>query len=140
VALLVGVNQYDKRGFAARPLQFAERDVEELAGVLELHGFQVRQLTGSAKGADRATRANVLAALDALLKDVDSRDTVLVAFAGHGEQIPLKDAQGRPLKDDLGRTREDAYFCPVDAVQGDAGTLISLTGLMQKLDRRGGIS
>jgi hypothetical protein len=37
VALLVGVNHYDKRGF--RDLEFAERDVEELAQVLKAAGY-----------------------------------------------------------------------------------------------------
>jgi hypothetical protein len=31
VALLIGVNRYDKRGFAERPLNYAERDVRPCA-------------------------------------------------------------------------------------------------------------
>ena len=50
VALLVGINTYDKRGFAEQPLQFAERDVTDLKKELEKAGFQVTLLTGSAKG------------------------------------------------------------------------------------------
>src|SRR5437867_90295 len=67
VALLVGVNQYDKRGFAERPLNYAERDVEHLKTELEKAGFKVTLLTGSAKGNLRATRANIDKALDATL-------------------------------------------------------------------------
>ena len=52
VSLLVGVNKYDKRLF--NDLSFAERDVEEMAAVLEKGGYEVHLLTGSATGAKRA--------------------------------------------------------------------------------------
>src|SRR5262245_19669193 len=66
IALLVGVNVYDKRGL--QDLKYAERDVDELAKVLKDGGFAVRLLKGSSTGDDRATLENVRKALDALLK------------------------------------------------------------------------
>jgi len=51
VSLLVGVNKYDKRLF--NDLSYAERDVEEMATVLEKAGYEVQLLTGSASGARR---------------------------------------------------------------------------------------
>src|SRR5437899_2435595 len=65
VALLVGVNKYDKRGFAEFPLQYAERDADEMAVELKKAGFEVRLLKGSSRGDDRAIRANLDKALDA---------------------------------------------------------------------------
>jgi formylglycine-generating enzyme required for sulfatase activity len=125
VALLVGVNQYDKRGFAERPLNYAERDVEHLKTELEKAGFKVTLLTGSAKGSLRATRANIDKALEATLKGLNARDLVLIGLAGHGQQVNV---QGK----------EDAFFCPVDAEKNTPETMVSLTGLMEKLDRKGG--
>ena len=46
VALLVGINNYNRRKLEDRPLRFAERDVQELAGVLQEQKFAVRTLTG----------------------------------------------------------------------------------------------
>src|SRR4051812_5089732 len=66
VALLVGVNHYSKRGLAKKPLDWAERDVGELAKLLRKGGFQVRLLTGSAPGKAKATKANIDTALDKL--------------------------------------------------------------------------
>ncbi len=45
VALLVGVNQYQRRNFS--DLRFAERDMEELAVELEKLGFHTNLLKGS---------------------------------------------------------------------------------------------
>jgi uncharacterized caspase-like protein len=120
VALLVGVNRYDKRGFAERPLQYAERDVEDLKKELVKAGFQVTLLTGT-----RATKANIDKALEATLKGLNATDIVLVGLAGHGQQLSFKD-------------KEDAFFCPCDAEKNAPETLVSLTGLMEKLDRKGG--
>ncbi|MDA1015005.1 MAG: caspase family protein, partial [Planctomycetota bacterium] len=95
VALLIGVNQYEKRGFAEKPLSYAERDVDELAQEFTKHKFEVRLLKGSLAGADRATKANIQAAVDALLTGRKADDLVLVGLAGHGQQMPLRDADGR---------------------------------------------
>ena len=53
VALLIGVNKYEKRGF--RDLEYAERDVEELGQVLAQGGYEIHLLTGGAAGEKRAT-------------------------------------------------------------------------------------
>ena len=87
IALLIGVNEYDKRGF--RDLMYAERDVEELAKLLKPAGYEIHLLTGSSRGLKRATLANVKKAIEAVLKDRNKRDLVLVAFAGHGLQFEI---------------------------------------------------
>ena len=142
VALLVGVNKYDKRGFADKPLEFAERDVTDLATELRAQGFTVRLLLGSFPDGDpsRATKKNIDRALQELLAGRNARDLVLVGFAGHGQQMPLRDAQGQEQKGPDGKDLEDAFFCPVDGVRSDATTLVSLIGLMETLDRKGGVN
>jgi formylglycine-generating enzyme len=123
VALLVGVNRYKARHFEEKPLSFAERDVRELAALLQEQGFEVRTLTG-----DVATKQRIDESVNALLKGRAATDLVLLAFSGHGLQMPLPEGG------------EDACFCPVDAVIGDVTTMVRLTELFQKLDRRGGIN
>jgi Caspase domain len=127
VALLVGINNYSKRGLAAKPLTWAERDVTELSKVLSKGGFSVRLLTGSAAGDDKATKANIEAALDELLKGRGASDVVLVGLAGHGQQLKIKG-------------KEDAFFCAHDSELSDAKTMVSLSALVRNLDRKGGVN
>ncbi len=141
VALLVGVNKYSKRGFVDRPLKYAERDVDALAVELRKQGFStVRVLKGSLDGGDRASKPNIDAAIQQLLKDVDAVDLVLLGFSGHGTQQPLLDKQGKPIRNDEGELQQDAFYCPVDAVRGEPESMVSLTELMKTLRRKGGIN
>jgi formylglycine-generating enzyme required for sulfatase activity len=131
VALLVGVNVYQNRKLD--DLKYAEADVTELAEVLRGAGFEVRVLLGSAAGADAATKANVEAAVAAVLKGVTKKDTVLLGFAGHGQQLFVDaDEGGARVK------KEVPFFCPKDAVPADPGTLVSLSAVLKDLDDRGG--
>jgi len=84
VALLVGINNYNRRKLEDRPLRFAERDVQELAVVLQEQKFTVRTLTSP-----DATKVNIEEALTGLLKG-PKKEIVVVAFTGHGMQLPLK--------------------------------------------------
>jgi formylglycine-generating enzyme required for sulfatase activity len=132
VALLVGINNYNRRKLEDRPLRFAERDVQELASVLREQSFAVRVLTGP-----EATKEHIDGALTELLKG-PKKQVVLVAFAGHGTQMPLKDDEGKAVVDPQGRELSDAFFCPFDAVVGNGATMISLTRLVERLDNEGG--
>jgi formylglycine-generating enzyme required for sulfatase activity len=135
VALLVGVNRYRARAFADRPLDYAEKNVNDLAEVLRAQGFEVHVLTGAV-----ATRQAIDDALDVLLRGRAADDLVLIAFAGHGVQMPLVDDQRRLILDDRGREQSDAYYCPVDAQYGRADSMISLTRLFERLKFEGGIN
>jgi hypothetical protein len=128
VALLVGVNQYDNRKF--EDLKYAERDVAELAKELRAAGYEVRLLTGNGAGADRATKANIDKALAEVLKKVTKKDTLLVALAGHGQQVEVKEAGGRE--------KVEAFFCPRDAVLGQPQTMVNMSVVLKHLDERGG--
>src|SRR5262249_37860311 len=106
-------------------LHYAERDVTDLARVLADGGFAVRTLLGSGKGTDEATRANIDAALEAVLRGVGKKDTVLLAFSGHGQQLFVKD-------------KAVPFFSPKHAVPSDPGTLLSLNDVIRALDEKGG--
>lgn len=125
-AVLVGVNEYTKPRFEA--LKYAEKDMTDLKGVLEKAGFQVTLMLGSGRGDAEATRENIQKVLldkDGVLKAVSQDDTVLVAFSGHGEQIPVEKV-------------EVPFFCPKHAVSGDPDTQVSINDVLDTLDKRGG--
>ena len=117
VALLVGVNTYDKPGFA--PLKFAESDVDALAAELKKHGFAVTVLKGSGKDKLRATRENIDRTIKHLVEPLSQNDLMLVALSGHGQELPSV----RKVND------KDAFFCPVDAIREDPKKLFSLSYL-----------
>jgi hypothetical protein len=128
LALLIGVNHYDNRNLA--DLSYAERDVEELSNTLK-SDYQVQLLLGSAaEPAERATRANIEQALERLLgSGLTKNDAVLIAISGHGQQLTV-----RPD----GQKRDEPFFCPRDAVPGDAATMLNLSQLIERLGERGG--
>ena len=80
--------------------------------------------TGTADEKRRPTMANIQRELKGLLKGRTKRDTVLVAFSGHGLQLTVKD-------------REDSFFCPQDANPTDPETLLPLNWLYDELDNSG---
>ena len=58
VALLIGVEQYQKKGFSN--LNYSEDDVTALAKVLKAQGFQTTVMLGSADGKLKATKTNIV--------------------------------------------------------------------------------
>jgi len=129
VALLVGVNKYERRNFD--DLSYAERDVDEVGAELTKLGFTVVVLKGSADGDLKATRDHIDTQLLRLLEGIGKNDLVFVMFSGHGQQFPVK----RPD----GSEKEDAFFCPVDAIKDDAKRLFSVSYLIDEvLANRGG--
>lgn len=115
VALLVGINAY-KKPFL-RDLQFAERDVEETAKELRKLGFDVTVLTG-----EQATRQKIDDAVKAMVRPLSKTDVALVMLCGHGIQRVVRTADGQ--------YKDDAFFCPYDAVKTDNSTLLSLSYLI----------
>ncbi len=124
-----------------RNLEFAEADVEELAGVLRKQGFQeVLVLTGQTAHDHpglKPTAENVLSRLRDFLSKakLGKDDLVLVGLAGHGIQ---------PLGSD------ESYFCPFDAnptmvtvkagqppVPAEPDTLVPITRVLKILDDSG---
>ena len=127
VAFLVGVNTYLKPGFDN--LKYAEADVDAVAVQLRRLGFQAVVLKGSATGPLKATRANMLAQLAKLVAPLGKDDLMLVMLSGHGSQMPVKQADGK--------TKDDAFFCPYDAVANQPETLFSISYLIDDVLAKG---
>lgn len=112
-ALLVGVSSYPSLA-EDHQLHGPKNDVTLLRSVLERRGFAasaVRVLADQVQGAHgEPTRAAILAELDALAARVRDGDYVLLYFAGHGTQQPVRDrSPGNPEPDGL-----DEVFLPRD--------------------------
>lgn len=85
-ALLIGIGTYPKASYLDVP-QTAE-DVDALAAVLEDErycGYPPAQ-TRPRLQREQATRAQILTALDELAARTEAADTVLLFYAGHGQQ------------------------------------------------------
>jgi tetratricopeptide (TPR) repeat protein len=129
VAFLVGVNKYERRNFD--DLVYAERDVEDVGAELKRLGFTVVVLKGSAEGDLKATREHIDKELLRLLDGVRKDDLVFVMFSGHGQQLAVKRSDGSE--------KEDAFFCPVDAIKDDPEHLFSVSYVIDDvLAKRGG--
>jgi formylglycine-generating enzyme required for sulfatase activity len=129
VALLVGINEYQRRGLD--PLRWAEHDVAGVRQELVRLDFdKVVLMTSSNQGELRPTRDNILSQLKTLLTDVGCNDVVLVMLCGHGQQLSIT----RPD----GSTQEDGFYCPLDAVVNEPGTMISLSYLTDQVLRNWG--
>ncbi len=129
VALLAGVNVYQKRGFPN--LDYAERDVTELEKELRQLGFKTVLLTGSATGDLQATRQNLVNQLLQLLRDTGKQDIVLVALSRHGQQLSVPQPGGGE--------REDGFYCPYDAEKDNHQSQFSLSYLTDDiLAKKGG--
>ncbi len=119
VALLVGVNKYMKAGLTN--LDFPEADVEAVGTELTKLGFQVTILKGSSTGKQQATRENLEASANSLVKPLSKDDLMLVMLSGHGMQLEITDANKNK--------HEDGFYCPYDAITNDPTTLFSLSHL-----------
>ena len=120
VALLVGIHKYDKPGFEELP--GAENDAKAIGEELKKLGFDVHVLLGSGTGDDRATLVNLRKQLKAVASPLTKQDLLVVALAGHGQQLETIDAEKRPHVVD--------FFCPVGSVSGDADTMLPLDDLL----------
>ncbi|MCA9093232.1 MAG: SUMF1/EgtB/PvdO family nonheme iron enzyme [Planctomycetaceae bacterium] len=123
VAFLVGVNKYQKPAFSN--LTYAEQDVQEVGAELKRQGFEVTILTGSGEGAKQATRVNVLATIRQLVAPLSKSDVMLVMLSGHGQQFDVRHPDGM--------TKNDAFYCPVDGVNNDPETLVSISYLIDEI-------
>jgi formylglycine-generating enzyme required for sulfatase activity len=128
-ALLVGVKDYLHPDLAS--LSYTENDVVELADALK--GFAEVVVLTTSRGAKDAeaspTARNIRTQLGRLLKKATRHDTILIALAGHGLQLKLKD-----------RGEEEGFFCPTDARPGEdvtfdeqSKTMISFSELFKEL-------
>lgn len=118
-ALLVGVTDYPhlpEKSWLKGPTN----DVELVQEILTKKRFgfspkHVRVLAGwPEEKAERPTRANIVAALDKLVKDSGRGDTVFILMSGHGSQQPANDDPSDIETDGL-----DEVFLPADTEKWD---------------------
>jgi formylglycine-generating enzyme required for sulfatase activity len=128
VALLVGINKYQKPGFS--DLKYAEADVAAVGDALEKLGFRVTVLLGSGQRKKQATRVNIEAAARKMVESLTKRDVVLVMLSGHGQQLhPDPDAD--PAQLDFAKFQ--SFYSPVDAQMNRPETQVSLTYLVDEI-------
>ena len=113
-ALVVGVQNYEGTGLGS--LHYCDNDAAGLADVLRKRGYHVTLMTRpeyKARDLDDLlpTADNIRGNLKAILLNRKRADTVLLAFAGHGEQLK-KDGR--------------MYFCPAKCDLDKPDTLIGL--------------
>jgi len=123
VALLVGINKYQKPGLPE--LSYAESDVDAVAAELKTFGFEVTLLKGSSKGSEQATRENIEKTVRRVVAPLSKDDVMLVMLSGHGQQLMVVTTDG-------GR-KDEAYYCPVDGEAGNPATLFSLSHLVDDI-------
>src|SRR5439155_17939069 len=124
-ALLVGVKEYEHARLPT--LKYSENDVTELAKLLRKSAYQVSLLCdseGKKNEKNAPTKANIERQLKAVLEKVKPKDSVLVAFAGHGLQFENLNMR-------------DAFFCPSDArpFETEVDSLVSLGKVYEQMDR-----
>jgi uncharacterized caspase-like protein len=119
-ALLVAVHEYDDAALGRVP--YARDDILMLAKVLKDASYnQVVVLTPDrSDGGILPDADKIRHALKTMLRLVDRKDTVLVAFAGQCADFD---------------TTEDQFFCPMNARLADKSTLLSLTEISRELER-----
>ena len=103
-ALLVGINNY--RDPQINDLQGCLNDVTNMRNILKTYmGFTNADIRLLVDG--RATKANIKARLQYMVKNAKSGDYLVFHYSGHGSQI--RDRDGDELTDNL-----DEIICPYD--------------------------
>ncbi len=124
-AFLVGVRDYSLHN-ELTSLRFTEDDVHTLARTLYSSGVPQENIVlmtqkmaaGKARLFPRSDQIRKEFGL--LLSELDTDDSIIVGFSGHGLQF-----KGDPVN----------YFCPLDAKPEDKSTLISLSDIYESLNR-----
>lgn len=121
-AFLVAVQDYSVR--TLKPLKFTRNDIEAFSKVLQASGFKPENIVQLTDKPDRprftAEARKIRGELQLLLDSIDSGDTLIVAFSGHGVQF---------------EGDEKNYYCPLDANLDDPkrGSLIPISEIYDKL-------
>jgi uncharacterized caspase-like protein len=107
-ALIIGINEYPNLG-PDMQLQAARADAQAVATVLQQrYGFaQQRMIQLYDK---KATRDEIMLALEKLAEVTDEKDSVLIYYAGHGE---------------YSKDKNRGYWIPSDAVKGRTPSYVS---------------
>ncbi len=117
-AFIVGVENYDPEFF--RNLDYAEDDAIALAAQLESMEYQVSLMTSQQRNPQHKpnTPTKILRMLDGVLQGIQSDDTLVISFSGHG--IQFSDDE------DLEGGGKETWFVPEEGSLEDKETLLPL--------------
>jgi hypothetical protein len=102
-ALCVGINAYP----TPNALNGCVADAGAWEEALSRRGFEIMRLHDA-----EATRANLIARMEAMVRDARAGDVLAFQYAGHGSTVP-------DLDDDERGNGQDQTLCPVDFGTGD---------------------
>jgi hypothetical protein len=109
-ALFVGIADYKHPSASLRPLQAPPNDVAAVRAALERRFGAYRHATVLLNG--QATRAAILAALDANIRQAQPGDRLLFYYSGHGGQVFLQESADALADEADG---QDETLIPYDA-------------------------
>lgn len=112
-ALLVGIGNYNKQATGWKVIH-GNNDIALLTKSLKKEGYSIKSLVDS-----KATKSNVLSALNTFVRNAEAGDKIYIHFSGHGQLI--KDVNKDEQSDfDQSFVCYDACFSPRYKVNGKA--------------------
>lgn len=115
-ALLIGIDRYADPRIPA--LGGCVNDTYLLSAALQEQGFEPHEIRLLHN--ERATRDGVLERLDWLLEDIGKGEERVLAFSGHGDQVPVYDLNGEPDHLDEVLVTHDYDFEAGSGIRDDA--------------------
>ena len=118
LALLIGINQYDRNFGGWIPLQGCVTDIQlQRELLINCFGFQARDILTLSDRA--ATRQNILTAFEEhLIQQAQPGDVVVFHYSGHGSRVEDKDSQDG----------FDGTIVPVDSPNTEEGQVKDIMG------------
>lgn len=124
VALLVGVSDYDET-IGLADLRGPVNDVLLMRDALESKGISdIRLLADGIEGADRPTKAAIMAALGQLAEEAKAGDFFIIHMSGHGTRQPDNNGDEGDGYDEV--------FLPADVTRAEPGTLEIPNGIVDE--------
>jgi uncharacterized caspase-like protein len=112
-AIVIGIDQYQSAGID--PLQNAVNDARAISAMFRKMGFEVIEFYNS-----QATRKNILSSLRKVTGDVQSNDSFVFYFAGHGQGLVLANNEKVgyiiPYDADIALTDTDAILYNLETI------------------------
>ena len=129
-ALLIGLNDYNHSEI--KSLQHPVNEIDSMAEILEMSGYQVFKLYDSL-----ATRGHILSALDTLVNNRDTADRILCYYSGYGtnkDGIQMLRGNGEVLND-FSKKGEQLMFPLFQKGSETFNSFIEASELVDKLNK-----
>src|SRR5687767_2662831 len=97
LALTIGLNSVDPKSYSGWPgyLKACEADAQDMATIANSQGFETKTLLTTA-----ATRGKVQEKVEDAARTLKSGDIFMLTYAGHGGQLPDRNADERDALDE----------------------------------------